>query len=584
MSMEKLTSLNCTKNCSISERNGLQISYDSSLERIELKRKTFQYLNICHRSEEHTTCENDEIIKNQEILLRLKNIHSQIGEVISELNGPFLENEQIQNVLSEKTEDKTVETINEFKEMSPKVQTLPVKRSFQILTIHTEIDQESETSEENDLSVNTSLEVLMVHNVDGSRKLKKSKSATEHRKQSHSPENIKGKVLSNCSSAKNVLVKCMDDLNKVKDFLEQEEVRRREPQESKYSRATVLDRTHECIVGDEKDTINVIVDETSPDGKLTISIGGTDGERENIQIVMKKCAECEQYEKKSLEEKPSQEDGDDAEVSLQDEKPKSKHVKDQPKTHSRRKSVPDASDLVEGDHAGKEHKTKDGTMFKKEPTIKKQKKSAESSPKETIKVAFDPENPKNSKVISAHDKDLPITLNETINIIFTSNAGEEFIFSLKVAQKGDDTAEKSFGKPIKPSSAIKESPVYRLEVIPELLPRVRVCQSKELNITTLPTRLRKTGIKHRNTNVETILKELGVENLLRASRPVICGRVAILDEKTADHLPYAASLASLPLEVEDIDIIKQSLEPMNEKNHIVKNENKNKASSKFSVF
>lgn len=89
--------------------------------------------------------------------------------------------------------------------------------------------------------------------------------------------------------------------------------------------------------------------------------------------------------------------------------------------------------------------------------------------------------------------------------------------------------------------------------------RKRICSSLDFDVNTVYSTLRDEGISHPNESVARKLQELGVENLLKASRPAKCCRKTVLNEKMQNHIPYPASLMSLPLSDHDIAVIGQTV-------------------------
>ncbi|XP_044258535.1 uncharacterized protein LOC123007351 isoform X2 [Tribolium madens] len=97
-----------------------------------------------------------------------------------------------------------------------------------------------------------------------------------------------------------------------------------------------------------------------------------------------------------------------------------------------------------------------------------------------------------------------------------------------------------------------------VKVVP--LMRRRVCSSMEFDVSTVQTRLREKEIEHKNAHIVLELKQLGVDQILRASKPAKCCRKAILNERQRTALPYCVSLRSLPLMGNDAEVIKQSVD------------------------
>ncbi|XP_008200810.2 uncharacterized protein LOC103315014 isoform X1 [Tribolium castaneum] len=108
------------------------------------------------------------------------------------------------------------------------------------------------------------------------------------------------------------------------------------------------------------------------------------------------------------------------------------------------------------------------------------------------------------------------------------------------------------------SDSVEKSEVKVRELPP--LMRRRVCSSMEFDVTTVKTRLREKEIEHKNAHIVLELKQLGVDQILRASKPAKCCRKAILNERQRTALPYCVSLRSLPLMSNDAEVIKQSVD------------------------
>lgn len=72
-------------------------------------------------------------------------------------------------------------------------------------------------------------------------------------------------------------------------------------------------------------------------------------------------------------------------------------------------------------------------------------------------------------------------------------------------------------------------------------------------------RLKTLEICHDNSFIEEQLRQIGIRNLIKISKPAKCCRKSVLNEKLQHKLPYAPSIMSLPLEEQDLDIIKASL-------------------------
>lgn len=211
-----------------------------------------------------------------------------------------------------------------------------------------------------------------------------------------------------------------------------------------------------------------------------------------------------------------------------------------------------------------------------------------------INVVFDPKEPSKSRVesqrnvvsgkgIERNDDCSRIKLYETTNLCFSTDEGQELIISLTVRPKSGEPPPRLSLNDIFSESPSRTDKTHNEQTVRHIdqifasdrevmvgvqnkqeydyfipLSRTKVCSSLEFDVSVMETTLQNKGIKHVNQGIVVRLKEMGVNNLLRACRPVKCGRPAVLNEKLRKNLPYSASLTSLPLEETDADIIDQS--------------------------
>lgn len=73
------------------------------------------------------------------------------------------------------------------------------------------------------------------------------------------------------------------------------------------------------------------------------------------------------------------------------------------------------------------------------------------------------------------------------------------------------------------------------------------------------SRLRCRGIEHYDDRIKFELQKIGINQLIQASKPAKCCKQTVLNQPSKEELPYAASLASLPLDRADIRVIRQSV-------------------------
>lgn len=148
-------------------------------------------------------------------------------------------------------------------------------------------------------------------------------------------------------------------------------------------------------------------------------------------------------------------------------------------------------------------------------------------------------------VQSSKEKNCNVKLFEKHNICIHTDNNEELIISITVAPKNKNNQDI-------PSKKGRDHYLC--------LSRTKVCSSLQFDVEVAETRIKNEGISHDNPNVNSKLQTIGVDNLLRASRPVKCGRKALLNEVPKNCMPYTPSLKSLPLEEFDAEIINQSLD------------------------
>lgn len=599
LGMDKLDRLkNTTRLVSLKTLNNdtkKDVKSDSSEEGIKLQRKSFHYLQQEFRKCVDNFDEvNSDNVNNLEILFRLEDIHSQIGEVISDIFERFPGSAFIPNVLSEILEE-NIEDFNEQQQHADNILTkTSIKPNINPLKVQDEIISENILPESNHtLKIKTSVQALMMtQSHHKGERAHKSYSAEEYiTAVGKSKTQVKNTTPPSCTSVKNILDDCLTGLHNIKRFVEDMEYRSNKTQEKiSSSQLTVVHGNQEIFVPKEQDTIDIVLDETSDNSKLIIAIGGPDGEKQNIQIVLKKCPECEEYEKMNKVDKA-------ANVSAKTDVIEDHQI--QPATFEKSIHFDAKSDPSLYESTLPESELESIAKYKSEPSVevkretKQQKKATLKSnkgkevklAKEPLRLVFNPDDPKNSKFTTSRERNVPINLNDTVNLVFSPKSGEEFIFSFKVSQKVNINKKLSSSKNNYYNFGHLDAPTYRMQVGQDLLPRIKICLSKELDVKTQDTKLRINGIKHKNKKVETILNEIGVDNLLMISRPVICGKMSVLNGNSEDNIPYAVSLESLPLEVEDLKIVKQSLNffvDMSSKRNV--NNNRNKVGRKFSVF
>ncbi|XP_050298154.1 uncharacterized protein LOC126737334 [Anthonomus grandis grandis] len=157
-----------------------------------------------------------------------------------------------------------------------------------------------------------------------------------------------------------------------------------------------------------------------------------------------------------------------------------------------------------------------------------------------------------------------INMFETTNLCLKTDTGQELIISLTVTPRelgaGKLSLRDIFSEDLEKQSSSTQPINYYVadRYIP--LGRTKVCSSLEFDVGTADSKLRRQGIKHKDNKIVVQLENLGTDNLLRACRPAKCCRKAILNERMKKCLPYAPSIRSLPLDDEDMRVIKESLE------------------------
>lgn len=147
--------------------------------------------------------------------------------------------------------------------------------------------------------------------------------------------------------------------------------------------------------------------------------------------------------------------------------------------------------------------------------------------------------------------DCEVKLEDDGHICLLTNEGQEFFISLdeNSNQLPERLPVKCLKKVAFPEKQRKCRPFLKSHV----------CSSLNFNVTTADTKLRYKGIDHPKPSIVVQLREIGVNNLLLASKPAKCCRKAILNERMKRSMPYAASLKSLPLDEKDIRMIQQAV-------------------------
>lgn len=172
-----------------------------------------------------------------------------------------------------------------------------------------------------------------------------------------------------------------------------------------------------------------------------------------------------------------------------------------------------------------------------------------------------------------------IRLYETTNLCLETNTGEELVISLTVTPKDlstggpnpisltdifsdNEEVGQRLPKEFRPRSSSQPKKTINYYVPDKYIPlgRTKICSSLEFDVTTAESKIRTRGIKNKNNKILVQLQDFGTDNLLRACRPAKCCRKAVLNEKMKKCLPYAASIRSLPLDDDDMDVINQSLQ------------------------
>lgn len=172
-----------------------------------------------------------------------------------------------------------------------------------------------------------------------------------------------------------------------------------------------------------------------------------------------------------------------------------------------------------------------------------------------------------------------IRLYETTNLCLETNTGEELMISLTVTPKDLSTGgpnpisltdifsdNEEVGQRLQSESRQRSSSQPKKTInyyVPDKyipLGRTKICSSLEFDVTTAESKIKTRGIKNKNNKILVQLQDFGTDNLLRACRPAKCCRKAVLNEKMKKCLPYAASIRSLPLDDDDMDVINQSLQ------------------------
>ncbi|XP_074039198.1 uncharacterized protein isoform X1 [Leptinotarsa decemlineata] len=330
--------------------------------------------------------------------------------------------------------------------------------------------------------------------------------------------------------------------------------------------------------------------------KLIICIKGKSEEEGDVHIVIKQCPECKLFDGGLTSSTPRDQSRIGVASKTKELSREPSKVKEVPRDPSKIKDIPrDPSKIkdIPRDPSKPKDISRDHVNFESEILHGKDPEEdcdisslEEIEGPENLNIIFNTTDPSKSVVEGARkrsqqQKSSPhldpaktistIKLNETINLNLQTEEGPELIISLTVRPKTQepildlkeifsesqtDVPERDRDQPEK-DEAPKEGDDEDDLVIP--LSRTKICSSLEFDVQTVNSRMKATGIKHKNANITFRLNDLGVNNLLRASRPVKCGRKAVLNETLMKCLPYSPSLKSLPLEDVDTEIIDQSL-------------------------
>ncbi|KAG5882896.1 hypothetical protein JTB14_020165 [Gonioctena quinquepunctata] len=486
------------------------------------------------------------------ILVQLIELHNMLGKIIDYIQEMPPESQteaQTETDNLSKRQDDTSDTLDEKKhgsnenngkqtKLTKKILTslaTPFSTNFVVMTAQSPVSKKYSTTE-----------ATIDHNI-GTRKTKSTSSLMYN----------EGYQVTDAAGARRIIVRCMSDLDKVRHYLEKGYVtgvptldRDSDDDQGTYkqqqpdSRHSVKerdrmykkspDREHtdmddpKCFCADECPADQPLEftwrQEGGKNSQLVIFIKGKSEDDGDVHVVIKQCPECKKH--------------------------------DQPIGLIKQRSE---SAILHG----------------KEPEDTCEESSSEDMDKpqyKNINVIFNPNDPSSSVVEGvtkkrkvAAEKQSNIKLNETVNLNLHTNQGQDLVISLTVRPKFHKRVSILHLKDILSESKVHIPPerdyaelVDKGEDPGILISRTKICSSLEFDVKTVNSRLRSTGIKHKNANTELKLNDIGVNNLLMASRPAKCGRKAILNETAMNCLPYSASLKSLPLEEGDAEVIDQS--------------------------
>ncbi|CAG9832083.1 unnamed protein product [Diabrotica balteata] len=507
------------------------------------------------------------------ILLQLIDLHKLLGDIIDFLqelpqDGNDTSKEDIVDQKSSQSKSLTISTGSS----EDSRQSEPEKITKEILTTLT-------------MPLSTDFVVLTANNTNSKIKLSPSQQkpsaikmntkneskptlSTSSRFTNTNNNNNKEEVV-DADGAKKIIVKCMADLDKVRHFLEKDfsvqSVRIEKPKSysavnaanggnftqngeplSDKDEAYKYDMHDGCCCMDScpgDQPLEFTWKENGETGsKLVICIKGKSEEDGDIHVVIRQCPECLHG------------------VMTDDSEPCDPYIPDED-IQPVEPSVPSFKEPSKVEVVPVPPPPRDPSHISThEPSKPKIVKSENSH---HVNVIFDPDDPRRSIVQGPN-----IKLNDTVNLhLTTSECNQDLIISLSVKPKGvkskpviniDDILTDSQTSVEKSKISVNQS---NSKVAEKVIPifRTKICSSMEIDLDNIKTKLYTTDMQHPSEEVQARLNDIGVHNLLRASRPAKCGRIAVLDEFSNKSIPYAPSLRSLPLDDIDIQFINQSL-------------------------
>ncbi|CAG9863943.1 unnamed protein product [Phyllotreta striolata] len=314
--------------------------------------------------------------------------------------------------------------------------------------------------------------------------------------------------------ARKIIIRCLADLERVKEYFEECPCGSKTPSATSCNKPPCEEEP--CLCPEEAEEAGaplhfVWKDDGENGSKVVICIKGKTEDEGDIHVVIRPCPECSPC--------PNKKSNQRFDISIENvNKPRRSKI-----------SFKVSSDkLLCGDQ----------------------------SRNDAINVVFDPDEPSKSVVEGPQ-----IRLRETINLNLQNDEGQDLVISLCVKPKCPP-------KPACSSLDLEDlfsdcccSKKPRIHVVERLTPlsRTKVCSSMEFDVGLVVSKLNTLGVQHPDRCIRKRLNDFGVNNILLASRPVKCGRKAILNEPQKKTLPYSASLRSLPLDNGDMAVIHQSI-------------------------